>query len=112
MKPSLPLPTEKKLTVIFRVEPGSLGPNGPTQAQAFCLQAESQFSLMDADFIHWQIIPRFDKSLAELEYAVGNKRLSREQAQQYLKVFGQDLHEVEDHLISEISRLIGLHQTR
>ena len=106
-----PLADEKKLTVLFRVEPGSLGPDGSEQAQQFCQRSQQQLAPIDADFIHWQIVPRFDKSLPELEYTISNKRLSRAQAQQYLKLLTQDLDTVEDHLINEIDRLIGEHQT-
>ena len=82
----LPLADERKLTVLFRVEPGSLGPDGSEEAQLFCDQSQQQLAALDADFIHWQIIPRFDKTQPELEYKVGNKRLVRSQAAQYLKL--------------------------
>ncbi|MEH6472197.1 MAG: hypothetical protein V7752_13190 [Halopseudomonas sp.] len=104
------LPQDKKLTILFRVEPGSLGPDGKEQAQGFCDHSQQQLAALDADFICWQIIPRFDKTLPELEYKLSNKRLTRPQAQKYLSVFGQDIDEIEDHLISEMDNLITRHQ--
>jgi hypothetical protein len=57
---------------------------------------------LDADFICWQIIPRFDTSLPELEYKIGNKRRTRTQAQLHLQHLKQNLDTVEDHLVVEI----------
>ncbi len=112
MNSDQPLADDKKLTLLFRVEPGSLGPDGSEQAQHFCDQAQQQLVALDAGFIRWQIEPRFDKSLPELEYKIRNKRLSRAQAQQYLTLLAQDLDTVEDQLVTEIDRLIGEHQAR
>lgn len=107
MKLNLPLPEDKKLRVIFRVEPGSLGPDGALHIEPFCQQAMAVFKTIDADFIAWKILPRSDKSLAEMAFKVADKNLSHDQADQYLAVFGKSLDEFEDHLIQTLSRLVG-----
>lgn len=110
MTAALMLPEEKKLGVLFRVEPGSLGPDGKLQAQAFCDHAEQVMSTLDSAIIKWKIVPRFDKTLPELEYSIGDKRLSRSQASKYLVLLQHDLDVVEEHLVEQISSLIELHQ--
>lgn len=107
MKLNLPLPNDKKLTVIFRVEPGSLGPEGANHVEPFCQQAGETFKTIDADFIDWQIVPRHDKSLPEMAFKVANKSLTHDQADKYLAVFEKSLDEFEDHLIQTLSRLVG-----
>lgn len=106
MKNNLPLPQEKKLTILFRVESGCLGPQGATHIEEFCRLAQQEFASVDADFIHWEIIPRHDKSLAEMQYQVSNKKLSHDQAAKYLAVFNKDLDEFEGHLHQKLAVLI------
>ncbi|MCU7938136.1 MAG: hypothetical protein KZQ64_03165 [gamma proteobacterium symbiont of Bathyaustriella thionipta] len=106
MKINLPLLQEQKLTIIFRIEPGCLGPNGVNHIEAFCELAEKEFASIDSDFIHWTIIPRLDKSLPEMQYKINNKKLAQDKAEKYLKVFGKSLHEFEDHLHNKIGLII------
>ena len=61
---------EKKLHIIFRVEPGCLGPQGDTHVEKFCEFAQQEFNTIDPELIHWDIIPRFDKSLDEINKTV------------------------------------------
>ena len=107
MSLNLPLSEDKKLTVIFRVESGSLGPDGVDHVEPFCQQANEVFKTIDSDFIKWQIVPRHDKSLAEMAFKVLNKNLTHDQAEQYLAVFGKNLEEFEDRLIQTLSQLVG-----
>ena len=106
MKHNLPLPQEKKLTILFRVESGCLGPQGSTHIDEFCHFAQKEFETVDADFIHWEIVPRHDKSLAEMQYQVSNKKLSHDQAAKYLEVFDKNLDEFEGHLHHKFALLI------
>ena len=106
MKLNMPLPEDKKLTVIFRVESGSLGPNGDDHVIPFCRKAEEVFQTMDADFIKWIILPRDEKSLPEMEFEINHKKLTHDQAGQYLAVFKKNLDQFEDHLVQTLSRLV------
>jgi len=100
------LSQEKKLNVLYRVEPGCLGPDGPKNIEAFCDFAEKKVEDLDANYVHWEIIPRFDKSLPEMEYKALGKNLSHDQADRYLAVFKQNLDEFEEHLHDKLGLLI------
>ncbi len=87
MKNNLPLPCNKKLTVIYKMEPGCLGPNGPLLIEAYCQFAQSRIANLDQDFVSWVIEPRFDKSLAEIQYRVNGRQLHPAMVEKYLSVF-------------------------
>jgi hypothetical protein len=106
VKDKLPLPQEKKLMVIFRVEPGCLGPDGIDHIEKFCQYAEEQVADIDSDFVHWEIVPRFNKSLPELEYKVHHRNLSHDKAAKYLNIFEKSLDEFEEHLNEKLGMLI------
>ena len=106
MTTTSPLPQDKKLTVIFRVEPGCLGPTGEELVDAFCEFAQKKIMPLDADFIHWQIVPRKDKSEAELQYRINDKILSHEQASKYLTLFDKSLDVFEEHLNDNLAMYI------
>ena len=107
MKINLPLPQEKKLTVICRVEPGCLGPDGLDHIEDFCNFAQKQVEPIDFDFIHWLLVPRFDKSLPEMQYKIGDKRLTQSNAEKYLEMFNKNLDEFEEHLNEKLTQLIN-----
>lgn len=100
------LPREKKLNVLYRVEPGCLGPDGPKKIEDFCEYAKKEVENLDANFVHWDILPRFDKTLPEMEYKALNKNLTHDQADRYLAVFEQSLDEFEEHLHDKLGVLI------
>ena len=102
----LPLPLYKKLTVTFRVEPGCLGPDGIDHIEGFCIFAKKEVAGLESDFVRCVIIPRYDKLLLETEYKTNNKRLNHDKAEKYLKVFGKELVEFEEHLQEKLSILI------
>ncbi|MGX5172470.1 hypothetical protein ACUR5C_00415 [Aliikangiella sp. IMCC44653] len=106
MKIVLPLPPDKKLNVIYRLEPGCMGPDGIDSIEQFCNFAQQEVAGLDADFVHWEILPRFDKSLDEMEYRVAQKRLTHDQAAVYLNLFSKQLDEFEEHLHERIGELI------
>jgi translation initiation factor 2 alpha subunit (eIF-2alpha) len=102
----LPLSMYKKLTVTFRVGPGCLGPDGIDHIQDFCKFAKKKVDGLDSDFIHWVITPRYDKSLLEAKYKTDNKHLDHDKAEKYLRVFGKELVDFEEHLEDKLSILI------
>ena len=72
------LAQNKKLTVIYRLEPGCLGPQGLDHIDNFCYFAQEKVQSIDSDIIIWKVLPRNDKILPEMEYKLNNKKLSRE----------------------------------
>jgi len=103
------LAQEKKLTVIFRIEPGCLGPTGENLIDNFCLIAQKEFETINSDFMHWHITPRHDKALPEMTYKINNKNLNHDKAEKYLTLFKLNLNEIEDHLHDKLSVLIDQH---
>ena len=106
MKTKLPLPQDKKLTVLFRVEPGCLGPDGKDQIEEFCRFAQTEVESVDSDFVHWDIVPRYDRSLSEMQYKISNKKLTHDKAAQYLQMFKKSLDEFEGHLHEKLALLV------
>lgn len=106
MSSTLPLTTDKKLKVTFRVEPGCLGPEGANYIVAFCDYAQKHIASLYSDYIIWNIIPRHDKKLPEMEYNVRDKNLSYDQADKYLAIFRQSLEQFECALDDKITLFI------
>lgn len=100
------LPQEKKLHVLFRVEPGCMGPAGIDHIQEFCSYAQEQVETLDAEFIVWEIVARMNKKLPEMQFKVGNKNLTHQQAEKYMAVFGKELEEFEEHLHDKLATLV------
>lgn len=112
MKIKLPLPDNKKLTVEFRVEAGCLGPQGEDHVEAFCEFAQKAFESIDADFVHWLLVPRLDKSQPEKQYKINNKIMTHDQAAKYLALFEKSLDEFDNHLDDRLIELVGQYQAR
>ena len=106
MSSQAPLPKDKKLAFVFRVEPGCLGPDGLKKIAKFCDFAHDDIESIDSNFVHWEIVPRFDKSLPEMELMIGDKSLSREKAARYLQAFDKDLDVFEEHFHDRLTSLI------
>ncbi len=100
------IPTNKKLLVQFRLEPGCLGPDGVDHIANFCAFAQKKIGQINAEFIRCELIPRFDKSLAEIEYSILGKRLNESQVTKYLKSFNQELSDLKELLDEQIALLI------
>jgi len=106
MKTDLPLSEDMKLSVTFRVEPGCLGPQGSSHIAQFCDEAQQEFQSLDADLIIWDVVPRSDKSLPEIQFALAGKRISSSQAEQYLALFDKVLDEAESEFDDRLEALI------
>lgn len=106
MKNFSSLPQAKKLAVLVRVEPGCLGPKGTEEIDLFCDYAQEKFEHVDASFIHWDIAPRRDKKLPELQYQINNRNLSNKKAELYLAHFNKCVNEFEDHFHEELDDAI------
>lgn len=100
------LPESKKMLVIFRVEPGSLGPNGKQYIKEFCDFAQQQLQSHDNEYITWFIQPRLDKQLVEMEFQISSKKLSPDKANKYLNLFGDNLTSFEEKLEDNVDAMI------
>ena len=102
----MPLPEEKKITVIFRIEAGCLGPQGISHVAKFCAKAHQSFSNLNSGFMNWKIIPRHDKSLPELDYSIAGRPLTREHASKYLQHFDLEIDKFEMELFDKLPEMI------
>ncbi|GIU43219.1 hypothetical protein TUM3794_28360 [Shewanella colwelliana] len=103
------LSDNKKLVLLCRIEPGCLGPDGIDHIANFCRFANGALKHVDAEFIKWRPLPRYDKSLDEIEYSIAGKGLTRPQAAQYLAVFDKSLEEFEEHFHDTLTELIDIY---
>jgi len=100
------LPQDKKLTVECRVEGGCLGPVGDNYVEGFCHFVQKEFSSWEAELLNWQVVPRQDKALPELQYKLVGRNLSRGQARKYLESFGKNIDEFEAEIEETLIVLI------
>ncbi len=84
------------LQILFRVEPGCLGPQGASHIEGFCQYAQQHCGNLGAPYARWQVEPRFDKTLPEADFFVADKKLKREQAARYASALDQDLDALEE----------------
>jgi hypothetical protein len=106
MNKVLSLPEGKKLSVTYRVESGCLGPTGASKIVKFCEFAQENIQSLDAEYIIWNIVPRHDKALPEMQYSLVGKRINHTQAEKYLAAFGKVLDEFEGHLVEKLALFI------
>lgn len=98
--------SEKQLRVIARVEPGSLGPDGLSHVEEFCRYANKNMSTSVQHYSRWQIIPRYDKTLPEMEYFVADKKLNTVQVEKYLAFFDNTSDAFEEEFYCKLTTLI------
>ncbi|GGI90650.1 hypothetical protein [Shewanella gelidii] len=94
------------LTIMYRIEPGCLGPDGLEHVEAFCLVSQKFFNQTDKLGIEWHIVPRYDKTLSEFQYSVASKRLDSCQAEKVLSAFNLDLNTVLESFEDKLPELI------
>jgi hypothetical protein len=107
MKSALPLSQDNKLSLIYRVEPGCLGPTGDSLVDDFCEFAGEKLQSLNTDYLDCQFIPRRNKTSPEMQYSVAQKKLSHSQAEKYLALFDENLAEFEDDLNDALTSLIN-----
>jgi hypothetical protein len=101
-----PIPTEKKLLMTYRLEPGCLGPDGEDYIEDFCIYVTAAFMERKSSFAIYRFVPRYNKTLTEIEFSVNHKRLSEAKAGQYINFFGQTLIGFEEDLQNQLTRLV------
>lgn len=107
-----PIIESQKLTVVCRVEPGCLGPDGKQYIEEFCELAHRVFMRVNPEHILWDIIPRYDKTMPEIQYKFGERILTSAQADRYLQVCHLNLTQFEEQLNSLLTKLIDHHLNR
>lgn len=106
------IPKSKRLIVIFRIEPGCLGPDGADHIEDFCEFARDKIQSQNQEILHWVLIPRYDKSLPELEYQIASKKLTETQAWAYLSAVEQRPEEFEDWLHQKLADFVDEYFSR
>ena len=107
MKNLLPLDVDKKLTVIYRVEAGCLGPDGLNYISGFCKFAQSELQTLDSGYIVWNITHRADKTLPEIQYGLVGKTIDSRKVEKYLSAFGNTIDDFEGQLTEHLATLIS-----
>ncbi|WP_149982001.1 hypothetical protein [Pseudoalteromonas rhizosphaerae] len=95
---------DKKIKLLYRVEPGCLGPTGAQTIERFCDYANQQ--LVAPYFALYHFTPRFDKTKAEREYSINARLLSEQHAQAYLAHFKTNKDEFEEQLDELLTQAI------
>lgn len=97
----------KKMTIIFRMEPGSLGPDGIQYVDEFCVFAQSQLQASAEFYLNWLIVPRLDKTLSEMKFQLGSRKLNQQQVEKYLTFFGESYAHFEEQLEDNLEAIIN-----
>jgi len=99
-------PSGIKMTVIFRLEAGCLGPEGKSHIIAFCNFAHKQAKKISPTYIDLKISPRISNDLPEIQYKLNNKALSRQRVEKYLSLFNDNIDRFEEKLNEDLILLI------
>ncbi|QSX38929.1 hypothetical protein [Shewanella sedimentimangrovi] len=98
---------QMQLTLLARLEPGCLGPDGLSHIAAFCALAQRSVQALAPGVCQWRLEPRLDKTLPELEFSIANRQLSREQADRYLELFDLEIDSLEERFHTKMAQLIN-----
>lgn len=98
--------TAQHLTIIYRLEPGCLGPQGADYIVDFCQFAQALLSTQTPDFMQWQLEPRFDKSLPEMQAVLAQRALTDTQLQRYLAIYQVNVEQLEEQLNEHLTLMI------
>ncbi|WP_306520843.1 hypothetical protein [Rheinheimera sp.] len=98
--------TAPVLEVIYRVEPGCLGPQGKDYIEDFCNFSQPLVTAHTAGFMRWILVPRFDKSLPEMQCTLAGRTLTPDQAKRYFALFQVDADDLEAELNEQLTLLI------
>lgn len=106
MHKQLNLDKSKKLNILCRIEPGCLGPDGMAHIENFCRFANQALKQFKHNYLIWIPLPRYDKSLPEMQYSINDRQLDRDKVSQYLAHFGYELDSFEEMFHEHLSELI------
>lgn len=99
------------IVILYRLEPGCLGPDGRQYITEFCQFAAPLLASQTPVFMRWQLEPRFDKTLPEWQCYFHGKLLNEAQAARLLGHFGADvdglIEQLNEHLTLMIDQYFG-----
>ncbi|BBN83732.1 hypothetical protein PA25_37170 [Pseudoalteromonas sp. A25] len=101
---------DKRIRLLYRVEPGCLGPTGVEFVEGFCQYANTK--IKPPVYAVFSFVPRYDKSLPEREYKVGNKNLSESQVMAYLARLDKEKDQFEEQIDELLSHAIDAYLKR
>jgi len=108
----MPFSHDSKLIVLCRVEPGCLGPDGKDHIENFCLFAQKAMPLISPTFVSWSIVPRYDKTLPEIQYQVNDRKLTYAQFEKFMEMIDKDPTEFSTQLDDNLAGLIDRYLAR
>ncbi|WP_278381586.1 hypothetical protein [Pseudoalteromonas distincta] len=101
---------DKKIRLMYRIEPGCLGPKGAEHVEDFCRFANKH--IKSPFYGQFVFLPRYDKTVDERQYSVNSRNLSLAQARAYLKHFDINIEEFEEQLDELLTKAIDLYFKR
>ncbi|MEM7209046.1 MAG: hypothetical protein AAF434_14580 [Pseudomonadota bacterium] len=106
------LPTDKtRVLITYRIEPGCLGPDGDQHVDAFCEFVQPYLSVLYPRSCTWNVVPRHDKALDEIEYSLIGRKLTKAQSLKFFESMNSDLPRIEQQaqtvLVESIEVYLG-----
>lgn len=101
---------DKRLCLLYRVEPGCLGPTGIDYVEGFCEFASQKIKA--PAYAHFSFVPRYDKSLSEREYIFAGRTLTANQVCTFLDKFDKDKNDFEEQIDELLSHAIDAYLNR
>jgi hypothetical protein len=101
---------DKKIRLMYRVEPGCLGPQGVSHIEDFCRFANKH--IKSPFYGQLLFLPRYDKQKGERQYSVKSRNLSQVQAKAYLNHFEINIDDFEEQLDELLTKAIDLYFKR
>ncbi|MEQ3515667.1 hypothetical protein ABMY35_20305 [Pseudoalteromonas sp. BZB3] len=92
---------DMRIQLLYRVEPGCLGPDGIDYIEEFCQFAVKK--IPPPNYAILSFVPRYDKLLDEKEYSLLNRKLTQGQVDSYFQKIEKPLEEFE----SQVDELIA-----
>ena len=99
-----------RLTIQIRLEPGCLGPDGKQHIDTFCAADNRILAAIEPRRVHWVLLPRHDKQLAEQASFLDGRPLSETQATLLLQRMGLTLDPLLEQSDAVLSQLIERYQ--
>ncbi|QIR14618.1 hypothetical protein [Shewanella aestuarii] len=103
---------DDKLVILFRLEPGCLGPDGLEHIEVFCNIAERALQSLNQSVCRWRLTPRYDKSLDEVQYSLAGKVLPLDKAIKYLQACHTEHSQLMGAFEDKLTQLINQYLDR